>query len=123
MATFNGTDLGIIEEPATMPAPNDFQLNAYPGVNGIEALNLGSRGGTSMYKAALYASTPANLDALFAVFRGYVQAGGASTLVDAYGTTWTNVILRNFRPTGPRKLLANGDGVIQRCEYEFLHTS
>ena len=123
MATFNGTDLGIIEEPATVAAGNDFQFNSYPGVNGVETLSLGSRGGNSYYRGALYAANPAYLDALFAVFRGYVSAGGTATLVDANGTVWTDVIMLSFRPVGPRRLLAGGAGVIQRYEMEFFHTT
>lgn len=123
MATYNGVDLGLIEEPQTVAAGNDLQVNAYPGVNGVEVLNLGSRGGTSLYRGAMSAINVAALDATFALFRAMQASGATATFVDAYGTIWFDVILKSFRPTGPRKLLANNDGVIQRYEAEFFHLS
>lgn len=120
MASYAGTDLGVVEACNTSAAPKERQVNAYPGVNGLQLLDHGSRGGMTALRGHLIASSKANLATLVDTFRGYQLAGGKASLVDTYGTTWTGVILTQFRPTG-RFYAMPGGYFCQAYEAEFLH--
>lgn len=122
MATFNSTDLGLVEEMSTSAAPKDLQANAYPGVDGLEILDMGARGGSTRVRGSLAGTSAADLASIHATLRGYQVAGGLATLVDANGVSWTDVILVMFQPVGPRFSLGPL-GVAQRYEAEFLHVS
>lgn len=119
MPSFAGTDLGLVEESNTEEAPKERQANAYPGVDGLQLIDHGTRGATSYARGSLVASSGAALAAALEVFRGYVRAGGKAAFVDKYGTTWAGVILVRFRPVGPT--YTTPGGFCQRYEAEFLH--
>lgn len=119
MASFNGTDLGLVLDFATEAEECERQMNAYPDVDGIEVVNLGSRGGITRVNCVLGATDIITLATLRQTFRNYQQLGGSAVFIDGDGTIFENVILFRFRP-GRRSLLAGG-GVCQVCEFEFLH--
>jgi hypothetical protein len=121
MPTFNGADMQIVEEMQTYVLPKDRQLNAYPGVNGLESLDMGLRGGQTTARGVLGGTDLADLASVQGQFRALQADGGAYTLVDSNGTEWPDVILVMFRPTGKRFLLAGDAGICQRYEMEFLH--
>jgi len=119
MPTYAGTDLGIVSESNTEANPKERQANAYPGVDGLQLIDHGTRGATSYARGHLVASSGAALASLLATFRGYQLAGGKAQLVDKWGTAWDGVILTRFRPTGPAYPCVGG--MCQAYEAEFLH--
>lgn len=119
MASFNGTDLGIVEACNTAQAPKERQVNAYPGVNGLQLIDHGTRGAMTQLRGVAFASSRAALASTLDVFRGYLAAGGKATLVDTYGASWAGVILVQFRPVG--NIYPMPGGFCIRYEAEFLH--
>lgn len=119
MANFNGIDLGLVEEISTAPAPNERQVNTYPGVNGLEVLDLGSRGGGTSLRGSLAGVDLYDLASIQNALRDVQQASVVGSLFDDVNS-WPDVLLVQFRPTGPRIPLPFG-GVAQRYEAEFLH--
>ena len=122
MASFNGASLGFIFAMSTAANPNDLQVNAYPGANGLEVLNMGARGGNTTVAGALGGATAQGLAAAEATFRSLQVSGGAYVLVDNLGTSWSNVILTEFRPVG-RIYPAVGIGFVRKYEMLFFHVS
>ena len=121
-ATFAGYDLGLIEEClGPYPEPKAWQVNAYPAVNGLELLDMGSRGLKTSVRGVILAATPAALSWLKQTLGGLVLDGGQYPFLDPDGTLWVGVILHSWRTVGPRYLLAGGLGVAQRYEADFLH--
>jgi hypothetical protein len=102
--------------------PNEIarQINAYPGINGLEVLTLGSRGGRMAARGLLVAPSEPARAALFQVFRNYALDGGAYVLVDPDGTVWVDVILERFKPDGETR---PGPGTYFSRPYvaSFLH--
>ena len=125
MATFDGYDLGIIEEMTTEPEPAGWQKNSYPGIRGLELLAMGSRGLVTHCHGSIAGIDPVDLSSIKQAFGGYVLSQVPCALVDADGTIWLNVVMVAFRPVGRRYLLgyAGEAGVAQRYEAEFLHPS
>lgn len=120
MATFDSVDLGYIQFMVTSPNAHARQVTAYPGVNGIEVLNMGSRGSNTVLQAAVSSSSLAGVSTALQTLGAYVLDGGAYTLVDNMGTTWTNVIMVSFQPTG--RVVRSLPGVYTiKYEAEFLH--
>lgn len=119
MASFNSTDLGIVEVCNTVQAPKERQVNAYPGVDGLQLIDHGTRGAITQLRGVLAASSRSGLATLLGTFRAYHAAGGKATLVDTYGVSWTNVILVQFRPIA--NIYPVPGGFCTRYEAEFLH--
>ena len=122
MASFAGEDLGFIFAMNTTPAPKALQINAYAGANGIEAIDLGARGGKTALDAALFASNAPSLAALVQSFRSLQQDGSPYILVDDLGTVWSGVKLITFEPVD-RVYPIVGGGYAKKYHAEFLHLS
>lgn len=86
--------------PAIIPRanPNDLQWNVFPGINGREMLNLGSRGGQLIAIGLLADTSLAGLITQEALWRAYQANAVVSVLVDTAGVSWTNVVLVHFTP-------------------------
>lgn len=121
MATFNGTSLGEVLVMNTAQAPKQRQVNAYPGVDGLQLIDHGTRGAMTSVQGVLYATGKSGLSSLLDTFRGYQSAGGKATLVDKLSKTWTNVILVQFAPVGPCYPIQGGVQFCQQYEAQFLH--
>ena len=119
MPSFNSTDLGIVEVCNTVQAPKERQVNAYPGVDGLQLIDHGTRGAVTSLRGVFSASSKAALASILGTFQGYHAAGGKATLVDTYGVSWPNVILVQFRPVGV--IYPCPGGFCTRYEAEFLH--
>ena len=120
MASFNGIDLGLVFEMSVGANPKGRQINTYPGANGLEVIDHGTRGGRTVCLGALGGATTAVLASAEAALRGAQLDGGKYTLVDTLGISWTGVILANFQPVGRVNLLAGG-GYGRKYQAEFLH--
>jgi hypothetical protein len=120
VASYNGIDLGIVEECNTWGNPRELQVNAYCGVDGLEVLDAGGRGGESHVVGALAGVDVGDLAAIKGALRAAQLAGGAAAFVDDEGTAWADVVLVRFRPFGRRYV--GGDGVAaQRYEMDLMH--
>lgn len=117
--SFAELPLGAICTTRTYGNPQSRQINEYPGINGIEVLNLGSRGGTTEAEGLMWGSTFAELASLFGAFTALQLDGGAYTLVDIYGVVYQQVILVDFRPAGLVKPAA--PGYAREFKALFLH--
>jgi hypothetical protein len=121
VASFAGANLALVEEWSTTAAPNDAQINAYNGVNGLERLDLGGRGGETQIKGVLFASDPYSLASLKQNFITLQVSGIEGLFIDPEGTEWAPVVLVIFRTVGKRMILAGAVGICQRYEAELLH--
>lgn len=124
LPSFNGIALGFLFSMNPAPNPNGRQINTYPGQNGLEVIDQGSRGGTTLLEAAIIAAGPAALASAEQSFRALVADGGAYTLVDQLGTVWTGVILAKFTPKGRVLNVAAtipGVYIARKYDAEFLH--
>lgn len=98
----------------------DAQVNSYPGVDGVELIALGGRGGVTRVRGVLAGETADDLAAAEGVLRGYAKSLAACVLVDDLGQAWPAVVLTRWRPVGPVDLDAYG--VSSRdYEAEFTH--
>ena len=97
-----------------------YQENTYPGVNGVETIFLGGRGGTIEVTGLIYGANATSVAAWMAILRSYCD-GVARTLVDTAGTSWLYAQMRTADPTGKRTQTAYY-GSIQpyRCTFRVL---
>lgn len=126
MANFAGLDLGIIEKCKTTLAPRARQVNAYNGVDGLEVIDLGGRGGETKLRGVLAGVDEADLESIKGAFYAAQADGGAYTFVDNKDNDWENVILVAFEPDGTRipGLYVPGvtpNGICERYELTLLH--
>jgi hypothetical protein len=98
------------------------QVNAYPGVNNLEVLNLGARGGQTSLAFEMTAPSLAALAAAEAAVRAYQLDGGKYVFVDRMGVAWPGVILDQFGPAGDVDRLADGSGYSRTYSARLLHT-
>lgn len=124
-ASFNGISLGFIFSMPVAPNPNGRSINAYCGANGLEVINMGSRGGHTVLEGAIVAAGASALTAAENSFRAAVADGGAYQLIDSTGTAWFPVIMVSFQPKGRVYVVAGGiiPGLFLARKYdaEFLH--
>ncbi len=123
MASFNGSDLGFIFTMSTSAAPKALQINAYAGADGLEVIDLGSRGGRTVVEGGLIAPNPGDLAAIEGAFRTLQVNALTSTLVDDLGTPWPGVKLLLFEPRGRVCAMADSAGFARKYHAEFLHLS
>lgn len=88
----NATVFGVSVRMA--PTLNDraAQRNAYPGLSGVELIDLGGRGRMTTIRGRLFGSTVGNLMAAKAILESYVD-NVPRVLVDTAGIAWPNVVL------------------------------
>jgi hypothetical protein len=122
MPSFNAIDLGDFCYVCPDPAENDIQINAYPGVDGLEILDLASRGGQTTIHGACVGIDFATLAAIENTWISMKNAGVVATLIDSLGTSWANVRILKFRPHGPIEDVV-GYGWGREFEMILLHAS
>lgn len=123
MPSFNSLDLGDYVKMKTRPNRYDIQLTSYPGVDGLAALALGSRGYVTTAEVGATGATLADIGAVAATWYSAVSAAVGGDLIDSYGITWHNVVIVDFYPLDePGPLMAPGfSGYGQMFYFEFLH--
>jgi hypothetical protein len=123
MASFNGFALGFIFSMPVAANPNAKQVNSYAGANGLEVLDMGSRGGTTVVEGAMVGVGTSGLAGAEAALRAMQVDGGAYVLVDTLGNSWPGVILIAFRPSGRVLPVASviPNTFARRYTAEFLH--
>lgn len=122
IATFNGQSIfGVVFSMATQDNPRAEQRNAFPGVSGVESLDLGRRGRVTTVSGRLGDSTRAGLATAEALFRSY-NDGLAYSLYDNGGVLWANVKLDRFAPEGRVQVgLFGGPLYSRKYEATFFH--
>ena len=101
LASFNGQPIFGASVSCLGPAinPRRSQENYYPGVLGVESLDMGDQGAFTTVSGRLYGSTPFALNAARLFFLSFYD-GNAYVLVDNLGAVWPNVKLVSFEPEG-----------------------
>lgn len=120
--TFNGD--AIFGSACKMMAgqinPVASQTNSYPGLNGLESLNQGKRGGRAMATGRLGGLGIAGLNAAESLFRSY-HDGRAYILIDQFGNVWPFTKLDSFEQTD-RVVIDPGTGWLWRpYKATFIH--
>lgn len=119
-ATFDGVDLGYVRDFETAADPVGRQESSYPGVNGVERLHLGGRGGHSTVETLLVAADGGSLGALEAQWEAYQQAGLPLVLANlALARTYTQAVLESFRPHGDPRYWRTAAGLMVGRKYTF----
>lgn len=103
--------------------PNFEQVNHYPGVRGVQRIDLGLGRTTTRVHGILMAGTLADLGAFAASIRTLKIAGGFATLIDTDGITWNDAVLTHFQTHGPTVPVTSdaGSGWAKRYTMEFTH--
>ena len=98
---------------------NGRQLNAYPGVHGLELLDLGRRGGTGRIDGIWFFAGPLDLRTTLATWT-YLCDGTPRILWDSKGLVWPNAVLDPYRLEGPAITSAATGQIIQRFSGSLL---
>lgn len=122
MPSFAGSDIfGVDVSMSTADQPLARQQNAYPGVNGVESLTMGSRGRVTAARGRLRADSLGGLAALMNGFRS-LRDGNAYPLVDTMGVTWPFVVLERFAPDANTPIYIDQYGFYTKPYMaEFVH--
>jgi hypothetical protein len=119
--TFNGSaifDTAVVMNTASNPA--QIQRNAYPQVNGVETINLGSRGRLTDVRGYFTAPDVPSLAAKSAEWRGLLESGTVGPLVTTDGTTYPYAYVGRFQEAG-RMMTVAGGGVMRAYLASFIH--
>lgn len=99
MPVFNSLSFfGVVQTERSVNTPNDVQLNAFPGVNGLQSLNMGSRGGRTAVRGTLFGANAAELETLQQTFRNLLAARTVAAYVNDAGTNLGPSYLEMFQP-------------------------
>ena len=97
MPSFNGEDIfGVATKMRRDTDQRDQQLNGFPGINGLESLDMGMRGRNTTVEGMLYGFDKYSLGQAILYFESYID-GHAYVLVDKFGIAWANVKLEQFQ--------------------------
>jgi hypothetical protein len=95
------------------------QENAYPGINGIESLPMGTRGRFIVVTGTHVAPTPAELVSAQNFFRSF-KDGRPRPLMDTAGYIWPWAELQTFDPLN-RRIIEGWYGSVQDFRAVFRH--
>jgi hypothetical protein len=99
--------------------PRERQVNGFFGLDGVESLDGGSRGGDTHAQGVLVGTGAFGLAVAESLFYGLAD-GQARDLVDTIGRTWPNVLLDVYKPTG-RVRMTPGGVLFRSYEARFVH--
>lgn len=93
MATLNGVNIfGISVRVIPGPVPRASHEVAYPGVNGVEHVDMGGRGRTTRVTGTLTGATRYALKAARLLLESY-HDGRAYAFTDSEDDAWANVVM------------------------------
>jgi hypothetical protein len=96
-----------------------LQKNAFPGLSGLESLDMGGRGRITNVTGRFVCATVEDLNAAILIFESY-KDGNAYVLRDQFGNNWPYVLLEEFTPTGELNNVFGG-GYTQQYSAKFEH--
>jgi len=122
MPSFGGLNIfGTALTMSTTVNPRAKQVNAYFGLDGLEVLDGGSRGRTTLAAGMLFGPTAPALAVAEATFHA-MNDGVARMLVDTSGVIHPGVRLESFQPMG--RIRRSPAGYFLRAyRARFLHQS
>jgi len=121
MATFNGQnifDSAVIMVTRSQPA--QIQTNSYPMINGLETVNLGSRGRITEVQGYLSGASVQALAARAGLWRNLMESAVTGPLVTTDGTLFPYVYLAAFQESD-RLLSIAGGGYLRAYSATFVH--
>lgn len=98
MASFNGVDMGAFVSMRVVPNPNEIQKTAYPAVDGVSALNMGSRGKTTEADFEIYADDVPAVRVIEIVWWKMLEKATIGLLIDTANSNWKNVYIETLIP-------------------------
>jgi hypothetical protein len=119
--TFNGTalfDTAVVMTTASCPV--QVQKNAYPQLDGLEVVNLGSRGRVTEVRGYLTGPDLTTLAAKAAAWRSLQESVMIGPLVTTDGSTYPYTYICAFHEAG-RILTMAGGGVMRPYLATLLH--
>lgn len=96
------------------------QLNSYPGVNGLECLDLGQRGAQSRVEGIWIFADLASFQATLLTWLALVD-GVPRTLIDTKLMRWPNCLLNPYKLDGSARTSAVTGQIIQRFSGSLTH--
>ena len=120
--SFNGLDIfGPCPSSNRTEGTNSRQRNGYPGVSGLEILELGWRESYTDFTGVWVGETPDDLGVFIADMIALKRSGIIATLVDTLGVTSVDAILEGFQTSGETKFHP-GYGWGVDYALRFMHT-
>lgn len=112
--TYDGFEIfGTAVSVRHQPNPTAQQINAFFGIQGVQAVFGGARGRAFFISGLLAADDPLSLRGSHALLLSYAD-GVPRVLVDAYGYAWPNVIFKGEFQEG--RLYFNPNGLGGVCQ-------
>ncbi len=110
-ATLDGIPcFGVAVHITPQANPDHVQINAYPGINGLQVMDMGSRGRVFQVTGLMIGSTPGDVEANEVSLENFAD-GLPHLLISTAGGIWQNVTYRReYHPTGKFVFLASGNG-------------
>ena len=120
MPSYGGQMLfGTAVTMATVDHRRQNQVNSFFGINGLETLDGGFRGRSTLVQGVLSGNSSLGLAGAENLIRSF-NDGVTRTLVDNLGSVWLNVRLVSFQPRG--RVRQSPQGIYFRAyEAQFLH--
>ena len=112
--TFNNAaifDTAVVMQTNSRPA--QMQINAYPQVNGVETVNLGSRGRTTEVRGYFTGPDLPTLAGKSATWRSLAESGTVGPLVTTDGTAYPFTYVARFQEAD--RILATNSGEYLRA--------
>jgi hypothetical protein len=97
-----------------------LQKNAFPGLSGLESLDMGGRGRVTNVTGRFKCATEEDLNAAILIFESY-KDGNAYVLRDQFGNNWPYVLLEEFTPTGELNNIFSIGGYTVQYSAKFEH--
>ncbi|CAB4131019.1 DNA circulation, N-terminal [uncultured Caudovirales phage] len=121
MAAFNGVNIfDTAPVMATSSNPAQIQTNSYPMINGVETVNLGSRGRVTEVQGYLTGNSLAAVAAKCGIWRNLMESATVATLVTTDGTTYPYAYVARFQESD-RLMATNGGGYMRHYTASFIH--
>ena len=120
-ASFNGSsifDTAVVM--ATSSNPAQVQVNSYPGINGIETINLGSRGRVTEVRGFLTGLSVSDVSTKAGNFRNLVESATVGTLITTDGLTYPYAYFARFQEVD-RLLQTSGGGYMRAYTATLVH--
>ena len=120
VATYGG--LALFGSAATVNVAaetNARQITGYPGIHGLECLDLGRRGGTARIDGIWFFVNGLDLAATLSTWT-LLCDGTPRVLIDSKGLIWPNALLDPYHLEGPSVTSAATGQVIQRFSGSLL---
>ena len=121
MPFFNDVDIfGTAVRMRRQAGERAIQKNSFPGLSGVEALDMGSRGRVTTVTGRFVCPDEDTFNAAVLLFESYVD-GQAYTLVDQFGNEWPQVMCVEFGITGELNRIFGTGGVTAQYSAKFEH--